>query len=402
MPDSPPERDPEPLEAPPAPAESKASAVDRQVAAESQRVYVDAPVNFRAEGGRAATGFVRDLSMTGMFVATDTLYLTGTEIEFSIRTTSGVLQGVGRVVWQRAAPSHQGLPIGIGVSFDRLDSESRSSIRRLVEGREPQPEPEKIDQLRRAVSDGLDASSDLRPATAEHRGSPERPAVYRTDTPPGRRFPWGRTLGPIALFGLVVLVGAVLQSGLGGESPGAPARRPPADTSRNAPSEAVVAADAQTSADAVTDTEAPPLPSSASTPAPTVASAQGPTTTDLTRAVRQAVDRWAAAWAAQDVDDYLSSYVDDYAPSGRSHEEWRAQRRDRLQRPSVIEVGIEGFAVEPGADASSARASFVQRYRSDQYRDVVRKSLELERQKGAWKIRSERSGPVDDATDPGA
>lgn len=115
---------------------------------------------------------------------------------------------------------------------------------------------------------------------------------------------------------------------------------------------------------------------------------------DETEFVVDAVLRWADAWAAQDTQGYLASYADSFAPpNGASRNAWENYRRERLTAPTTIEVGLEDIAVEIlGGDM--ARAVFVQRYRSDNYRDVVRKTLMMTRSAGDWRIHSESSEPL--------
>ncbi len=59
--------------------------------------------------------------------------------------------------------------------------------------------------------------------------------------------------------------------------------------------------------------------------------------------------------------------------------------------PGRIEVEVSGFEAET-LDAGRARLSFDQSYSSTSgYSDVVRKTLELVREDGAWRILEERS-----------
>ena len=107
--------------------------------------------------------------------------------------------------------------------------------------------------------------------------------------------------------------------------------------------------------------------------------------------VREAVERWALAWSRQDVDGYLASYVEGFvASNGKTGEVWREHRRERLLRPSEIQVDVSDLTIEE-IDAGSARAEFLQTYRSDSYRDTVRKELLLARVDDGWLIANETS-----------
>lgn len=95
---------------------------------------------------------------------------------------------------------------------------------------------------------------------------------------------------------------------------------------------------------------------------------------------------WAAAWSRQDVDAYLSHYIEGFRPeSGASHPVWRDQRRERLLRPRSISVEISELEVIP-QDAQHVQARFVQDYRANHYRDRVSKRLDLMLEGDEWRI----------------
>lgn len=107
--------------------------------------------------------------------------------------------------------------------------------------------------------------------------------------------------------------------------------------------------------------------------------------------VLKRAESWAAAWSAKDVRGYLAAYTPDYAPQGMNREAWEKQRLDRISKPKVIEVVLSdiGTSVQ---DESHATVSFTQSYRSDAYRDVVQKTLNMVKQGDNWLIADERVG----------
>ncbi|MDX1431734.1 MAG: hypothetical protein R3286_04730, partial [Gammaproteobacteria bacterium] len=112
-------------------------------------------------------------------------------------------------------------------------------------------------------------------------------------------------------------------------------------------------------------------------------------TEQLVQAVRDTLSDWARAWAAQNVDDYLAFYDSAFEPSsGLSRAHWEIQRRTRVTGPDFIEVRLDDLDVDL-LDADHASVVFSQHYRSDSYRDVVRKTMTLVRDGAAWKITSE-------------
>ena len=99
--------------------------------------------------------------------------------------------------------------------------------------------------------------------------------------------------------------------------------------------------------------------------------------------------KWAAAWSAQEVDDYLAFYSRGFAPeNGLSREEWETQRRDRLMRPSFIIVELSELRADLD-DSAAPSVTFTQLYRSNTFTDTVRKTLVLIREDGGWKIARE-------------
>lgn len=108
------------------------------------------------------------------------------------------------------------------------------------------------------------------------------------------------------------------------------------------------------------------------------------------KAILSTVDGWSAAWSAQNADAFFSYYSRNFRPrNGLTHEEWVAQRRERLQKPSFIKVRIDQPKVVIAGDAT-ARVEFVQTYRTDSYSDQVLKILDMRRENGNWKIYREQ------------
>jgi len=103
-------------------------------------------------------------------------------------------------------------------------------------------------------------------------------------------------------------------------------------------------------------------------------------------AVTAALNGWAKAWSARDVEGYLAFYAPDFVPEGGlSRAAWEQQRRERIARPSRIAVqAARPEFVKTGDDR--VRASFVQEYKSDAFSDQVNKVLEFKGGKDGWKV----------------
>lgn len=108
------------------------------------------------------------------------------------------------------------------------------------------------------------------------------------------------------------------------------------------------------------------------------------------KAVQAAVNRWAEAWAARDVESYLAGYADNFKPAGMSRAKWEAQRKERIGRAQSIEVKVSELKVVL-RDDTHASATFKQDYRSDAYADSMRKTLKLEKTGDAWLIVAEQA-----------
>lgn len=157
------------------------------------------------------------------------------------------------------------------------------------------------------------------------------------------------------------------------------ARRPPepGEVEATAPGEVV----GETSAGAL------PQDAGDGQPKPRPAPLSGPSERALVKAVKE----WAAVWSEQRVDDYLGYYSRTFAPEhGVSRGQWRAERRLRILAPRFVRVSITGLETEVTAPGS-ARATFLQHYRSDSHTDTVRKTLHMVSEDGHWRIQRESS-----------
>jgi|GEM_PF-1976633 len=109
--------------------------------------------------------------------------------------------------------------------------------------------------------------------------------------------------------------------------------------------------------------------------------------------IQKFIDRWVKAWREQDLAEYLNCYSDDFQPEeGKSFEEWRTLRTKALNAPVFIDVSVSHLQIYQESD-SLCRVEFNQSYRSDRYRDQVRKKLSLKSQAEGWRIVHEQASP---------
>ncbi len=102
-----------------------------------------------------------------------------------------------------------------------------------------------------------------------------------------------------------------------------------------------------------------------------------------------AVQAWADAWSAQDVEGYLGSYAAAFdPPRNQGRRQWENSRRDKVAGPEFIRVTLSQLQVEKlGVDR--AQATFQQEYRNNRMSDKVQKTLVLTWEDGRWKILEE-------------
>jgi colicin import membrane protein len=107
--------------------------------------------------------------------------------------------------------------------------------------------------------------------------------------------------------------------------------------------------------------------------------------------IKQTVLDWASVWSAQDINAYLSYYASDFTPpDGRTINQWRDLRRQRLSAPGAISVVVSDLVVEM-LGGEHAQATFTQVYSSNVYNDRVKKTLLLKLEQNKWLITLEKT-----------
>lgn len=121
-------------------------------------------------------------------------------------------------------------------------------------------------------------------------------------------------------------------------------------------------------------------------------SADSKSSAQLERAVLDAVNAWADAWEAQNVERYLNSYAKDFkTPAGEPRKQWESTRRDRVSRPSKISVKLSNIDVRMEGD-SKAKVTFRQAYKATGLDANSNKTLNMVKEGGRWLIQQERVG----------
>ncbi len=134
-------------------------------------------------------------------------------------------------------------------------------------------------------------------------------------------------------------------------------------------------------------TTAAPAPAPAPAPA-AVAAAAAPDTSE--RDISRAVSAWANAWSQRDMSAYYGAYTGDFKGKAKSREEWKNDRKDRIEGKKRIEVTVQGLQIK--VSGKLARVSLVQSYKSDMLSTTSPKVLVLENVGGKWLIQQENVG----------
>ena len=102
------------------------------------RYRVDLDVTVTSEHNFYA-GFVENLSVGGVFIATHQLKPVGARVEFSVNLPDEgePVRGKGEVRWVRIYSDASNVPPGMGIRFEALDAGSRRRIERFLAQREP-------------------------------------------------------------------------------------------------------------------------------------------------------------------------------------------------------------------------------------------------------------------------
>lgn len=119
--------------------------------------------------------------------------------------------------------------------------------------------------------------------------------------------------------------------------------------------------------------------------------------------VRKVIKQWEDAWAAQDWEGYINSYLQNTKPYGVKMplDEWRAFRKKRLLTPAWIKLEI-GEPKLTRLNTHWYRAEFYQRFEKPGYADETTKRLELTLTSSGWRIASEATDGTVVLKRPGA
>ncbi len=106
--------------------------------------------------------------------------------------------------------------------------------------------------------------------------------------------------------------------------------------------------------------------------------------------IARTVHDWAQAWSKKDIDTYFLHYASEFTTHDPrfSLDQWRQQRRQRLNKQGSVEVKVRDLKVEL-ASPNQAEVFFIQDFRNGARTEVSKKTLLLKRQDNQWRIVAE-------------
>ncbi|MFH1135959.1 MAG: L,D-transpeptidase family protein [Pseudomonadota bacterium] len=100
--------------------------------------------------------------------------------------------------------------------------------------------------------------------------------------------------------------------------------------------------------------------------------------------VERALDDWLRDWGRKDIDGYVAHYHPDFTFNNMDLTGFREYKKQLAQKYKEVTIKVENLKIK--VDGRSAFVSFIQNYRSDQYRDYGLKTLLLKKEKEKWLI----------------
>ncbi len=109
--------------------------------------------------------------------------------------------------------------------------------------------------------------------------------------------------------------------------------------------------------------------------------------------IERLITRWQEAWQNKDLEGYMAAYDEDFFSGGLDRDGWRRHKAELNRKNRVIHVEVRNLRMQL---ISSARAivHFDQEYSSDRLHDHGRKTIQLVKREGRWRIKEETWVPL--------
>jgi murein L,D-transpeptidase YafK len=109
--------------------------------------------------------------------------------------------------------------------------------------------------------------------------------------------------------------------------------------------------------------------------------------------IKQLITRWQDAWQKKDLEGYMAAYAEDFFSRGLDRNGWKRHKAELNTKNRRIRVEVRDLRIKL---ISSARAivRFDQEYSSDRLHDLGRKTIQLVKRDGRWRIKKETWVPL--------
>jgi len=105
-------------------------------------------------------------------------------------------------------------------------------------------------------------------------------------------------------------------------------------------------------------------------------------------AIKRLISNWQKAWQEKDLQSYIASYSEDFFSHGLDRDGWKRHKSKINKRYGQIRVTISNLKIRL-LSPQRATVYFEQDYSSDKYYDRGRKTIQLIKRDGKWKIKKE-------------
>jgi ketosteroid isomerase-like protein len=101
---------------------------------------------------------------------------------------------------------------------------------------------------------------------------------------------------------------------------------------------------------------------------------------------------WLKAWEKKQFDSYFSFYSRSFESEGKPFNDWQQIQRESLDQIHQLKIEIDDLEMLEKED--TVEISFIERYQSDIFSDIRRKTLVWKKEEGRWRIIAESSEPA--------
>ena len=109
---------------------------------------------------------------------------------------------------------------------------------------------------------------------------------------------------------------------------------------------------------------------------------------EANKAVLDELAGWREAWVTKNLKAYYAHYVEGFAGDATSVDDWRQQRKAKISSGKSIKLILSDVQVKVISD-ELAELSFKQVFQTGSYKDVGRKSMQMQKLQDRWLISQE-------------